>query len=118
MAELINDNWYKNWSVKDLRKKAHDLNIKKWYNMRKDDLIKSITDLKKELKVDVPPKLEMEKDAVSKLTDMAQEEPTNSPKRTVSWVILIGCVITIPLFAWWISQPDPWYQQVLDFFKF
>jgi hypothetical protein len=105
-------------TVKELRQKARDLNIKDWYKLKKEDLLRAVADFKIMVpEVDVPPKLEMEKDATPfNATDI--EEATNSPKRTVSWIILIGCVITIPLFAWWISQADPWYQQVLEFFKF
>lgn len=115
-------NWYENWSVKDLRKKAHDLNIRKWYKMKKEDLIKAITDFKTKVpnpKIDVPPVMEMEQNITSDDIATANEEPTISPKRTISWIILIAAVIFVPLFAWWISQPDPvWYQPALDLFKF
>lgn len=106
-------------TVKELRQKAHDLNIKKWYSMKKEDLLKALADFKMKVPdVDVPSKLEKEKDItdVERLT--AMEEVTNSRSRSISWIVLIACVITIPLFAWWVSQPDPWYQTILDFFKF
>ena len=106
-------------TLKELRQKARDLNIKKWYSLKREDLLKAVADFTiKVPEVDAPSKLEMEKDAISKLTDMPPEA-TNSSKRTVSWIILIATVIIVPLFAWWISQPEPaFYQPVLDFFKF
>lgn len=114
MTEIIST-----MTLKELRQKARDLNIKKWYSLKKEELLKAVVDFKimtPEPEIKVPP-VEDEITPIDLLTDM--EEATNSPKRTVSWIILIVCVITIPLFAWWISQPDPaWYQPVLDFFKF
>ena len=95
-------------TLKELRQKARDLNIRKWYSLKKEDLLKAVADFRiKVPEVDVPSKLEKEKDAISELTDIAQKEIQKevkpSPKRTTSWIILIACVITIPLFAWWIS---------------
>lgn len=94
-------------SVKELRRKAHDLNIKKWYSLKKAELIQAITDVKI-----ITPEPEV-------YSNPPKEKVKDSPKRTVSWIVLIVLVITVPLLAWWISQPSSsWYQSVLNFLGF
>lgn len=102
-------------TVKELRQKARDLNIKKWYSLKKEDLLRAVADFKI-----TTPEVEEEskQETISDFIAKDVEEFTNARSRTASWIVLIFLVITVPLFAWWISQPDPWYQQVLNFFKF
>lgn len=108
-------------SVKELRRKAHDLNIKKWYGLKKEELIMALESFKIATPiVDVPPTddiQEAQKEAIDNYIAMPHKK--YNPKRTVSWIVLITLVITVPLFAWWVSQPSSsWYQPVLEFFKF
>lgn len=109
-------------TVKELRQKARDLNIKNWYSLKKEDLLMAVADFKiKVPEVDVPPKLkeEAQPETISDFIDKDVKEFTTSRSRTISWIVLITCVITIPLFAWWYSQPSSsWYQSVLNFFGF
>jgi len=102
-------------TLKELRQKARDLNIKKWYSLKKKDLLKAVDDYK----ITTPEVEEESKpETISEFIAKDVEEFTSSRSRTTSWIVLIVLVITVPLLAWWISQPDPWFQQFLNFFKF